>query len=191
MIFCFTGDMFIYRIVKQNYVHRGVTMLLTNIVVGLIQLIISIIFAVLALYIGFAVLSKINKNMDEEKELARGNVAVGIIVAAVFVAIALVVQSGVSGLSVGINKALSVGILSVDGLLAIGVAFIQLILGIVLAVGAIYLALNVLAKLTKGFDEFEEIKKGNVAVAIMMGGVIIAVAVIIQSGVIGITAALI
>jgi uncharacterized membrane protein YjfL (UPF0719 family) len=166
-------------------------MLLTNVVVGLIQLIVSIIFAVLALYIGFAVLIKINKNMDEEKELARGNVAVGIIVAAVFVAIALVVQSGVSGLSVGINKALSVGILSVDGLLAIGVAFIQLILGIVLAVGAIYLALYVLDKLTKGFEEFEEIKKGNVAVALMMGGVIIAVAVIIQSGVIGITAALI
>jgi uncharacterized membrane protein YjfL (UPF0719 family) len=166
-------------------------MLLTNVIVGLIQLIISIIFAVLALYIGFAVLTKINKTMDEEKEIARGNVAVGIIVAAVFVAIALVVQSGVSGLSVGINKALNVGILSVDGLLAIGTAFIQLILGIVLAVGAIYLALYVLDKLTKGVDEFEEIKKGNVAVALMMGGVIIAVAVIIQSGVIGITAALI
>jgi len=166
-------------------------MLLTNVVVGLIQLIVSIIFAVLALYIGYAVLIKINKNMDEEKELNRGNVAVGIIIAAVFVAIALVVQSGVSGLSVGINKALSVGLLSVDGLLAIGVAFIQLILGIVLAVGAIYLALNVLDKLTKGIEEFEEIKKGNVAVALMMGGVIIAVAVIIQSGVIGITAALI
>ncbi len=166
-------------------------MLLINVIVGLIQLLISIIFAVLALYIGFAVLIKINKNIDEEKELAKGNVAVGIIVAAVFVAIALVVQSGVSGLSVGINKALSVGIISVDGLLAVSVAFIQLILGIVLAVGAIYLALNILDKLTKGFDEFEEIKKGNVAVALMMGGVIIAVAVIIQSGVIGITAALI
>jgi uncharacterized membrane protein YjfL (UPF0719 family) len=165
-------------------------MLLSNVVVGLIQLIISIIFAVLALYIGFAVLSKINKNMDEEKELAKGNVAVGIIIAAVFVAIALVVQSGVSGLSVGINKALSVGMLSVDGLLAIGTAFIQLILGIVLAVGGIYLALYVLDKLTKGVDEFDEIKKGNVAVALMMGGVIVAVAVIIQSGVIGITAAL-
>jgi uncharacterized membrane protein YjfL (UPF0719 family) len=166
-------------------------MLLANAVVGLIQLLISIIFAVLALYIGFAVLSKINKNMDEEKELAKGNVAVGIIVAAVFVAIALVVQSGVSGLSVGINKAISVGLLSVDGLLAIGISFVQLILGIVLAVGAIYLALNILDKLTKGVEEFEEIKKGNVAVALEMGGVIIAVAVIIQSGVIGITAALI
>jgi uncharacterized membrane protein YjfL (UPF0719 family) len=165
-------------------------MLLANAVVGLIQLLISIIFAVLALYIGFAVLNRITKGIDEEKELAKGNTAVGIIVASVFVAIALVVQSGVSGLSVGINKALSVGILSVDGLLAVGVAFIQLILGIVLAVAAIYLALNILDKLTKGVEEFEEIKKGNVAVALEMGGVIIAVAVIIQSGVIGITAAL-
>jgi uncharacterized membrane protein YjfL (UPF0719 family) len=166
-------------------------MLLANAVVGLIQLLISIIFSVVALYIGFGVLSKITKGIDEEKELAKGNAAVGIIVAAVFVAIALVVQSGVSGLSVGINKAVSVGILSVDGLLAIGVAFIQLFLGIVLAVGAIYLALYILDKLTTGIEEFEEIKKGNVAVALMMGGVIIAVAVIIQSGVIGITAALI
>jgi uncharacterized membrane protein YjfL (UPF0719 family) len=166
-------------------------MLLANAVVGLIQLLISIIFAVLALYIGFAVLSKITKGIDEEKELAKGNAAVGIIIASVFVAIALVVQSGVSGISVGINKALSVGILSVDGLLAVSVAFIQLILGIVLAVAAIYLALNILDKLTKGVEEFEEIKKGNVAVALEMGGVIIAVAVIIQSGVIGITAALV
>jgi uncharacterized membrane protein YjfL (UPF0719 family) len=166
-------------------------MLLVNAVIGLVQLIIAIIFAVVALYIGFSTMGKITKNMDEEKELAKGNAAVGIIVAAVFVAIALVVQSGVSGLSVGIGKAASVGLFSLDGILAIGAAFVQLILGIVLAIGAIYLALNILDKLTKGVDEFEEIKKGNVAVALMMGGVIIAVAVIIQSGVLGITAALV
>jgi uncharacterized membrane protein YjfL (UPF0719 family) len=45
-------------------------------------------------------------------------------------------------------------------------------------------------KLTKEVDEFEEIKKGNVAVALEMAGIIIAVAVVIQSGVLGITAAL-
>jgi uncharacterized membrane protein YjfL (UPF0719 family) len=166
-------------------------MLFANVVVGLIQLVIAIIFAVVALYIGFAVLSKITKGIEMEKELAKGNVAVGILVASVFVAIALVVQSGVSGLSVGINKAMNMGILSVDGLLAIGIAFIQLILGIVLAVGAIYLALYILDKLTKGVEEFKGLKNGNVAVAIEMAGVIIAVAVIIQTGVIGITAAII
>jgi len=165
-------------------------MLWANAVVGIIQLIIAIILAVVALYIGFSVLNRITKGMDEAKELAKGNVAVGILIAAVFIGIAVVVQSGVSGVSLGIAKAMSVGIFSVDGLIAIAVAILQLILGIVLAIVSIYLALKVLDRLTKGVEEFEELKKGNVAVALEMAGVIIAVAVIIQSGVIGITTAL-
>jgi uncharacterized membrane protein YjfL (UPF0719 family) len=166
-------------------------MLLENAIVGIVQLIVAIIFAVVALYIGFWTLGKVTKGIDEEKELAKGNTAVGIIVAAVFVAIAIVVESGVKGLSVGIGKALSEGLFSMNGLIAIGLSIVQLLLGIALAVGAIYLALNILDKLTKGVEEFEELKKGNVAVALEMAGVIIAVAVIIQSGVLGITAAII
>lgn len=166
-------------------------MMLVNAVVGIIQLIFAIIFAVLALYIGFSVFGRITKGIDEEKEVAKGNAAVGILIASVFIAIAIVVQSGISGLSTGVSSALSVGILSMDGIIAISAAFLQLILGIAFAVIAIYLALMVLDHLTKGIDEFQEIGKGNVAVALEMAGVIIAVAVIIQSGVMGITAALI
>jgi len=165
-------------------------MLLENIFVGLVQLVFAIVLAVLALYIGFSVLNRITRDIDEEKELAKGNAAVGIVVAAVFVAIALVIESGVSGLSAGINKALAFGLFTSDGLMVVGLAVFQLILGIVLAVGSIYLALTILDKLTKGVKGFEELKKGNVAVALEMAGVIIAVAWIIQSGVIGITAAL-
>jgi len=164
---------------------------LINAVVGIIQLVIAIILAVAALYIGFSVLGKITKGIDEEKEIARGNTAVGILVASVFLAIGIVVQSGVSGISVGISQAMNVGFLSSLGIAIIVVSIVQLVLGIVLAIVAIYLALNILDKLTKGIDEFEELKKGNVAVALEMAGVIITVAIIIQSGVMGITAALI
>jgi uncharacterized membrane protein YjfL (UPF0719 family) len=79
---------------------------------------------------------------------------------------------------------------SVDGLTVIAIAIIQLVLGVLLAVGAIYLALNIIDKFTTELKEFEELKKGNVAVALEMAGVIIAVALIIQSGITGITAAL-
>lgn len=166
-------------------------MLLANVAVGIIQLIIAIILAVAALYIGFSVLNKITKGIDEEKELAKGNVAVGIVVAAVFFAIAIVVQSGVAGVSVGVGSALASGLGSIDALIAIGGAILQLVLGIILAVASIYLALRVLDKMTKGVEEFEELKKGNVAVALEMAGVIVAVALIIQVGVLGITQALI
>ena len=164
---------------------------LVNAVVGIIQLVIAIILAVVALYIGFSVLGKITKGIDEEKEIAKGNTAVGILVASVFIAIGIVVQSGVSGISLGISQAMKAGLLSSLGITIIVVSIVQLLLGIVLAIVAIYLALNILDKLTKGIDEFAELKKGNVAVALEMAGVIITVAIIIQSGVMGITAALI
>lgn len=160
-------------------------------VAGIIQLIISILFAVIALYIGFSVLDRITKGIDEQKEIAKGNAAIGILIASIFIAIAIVVQSGVAGLSTGIGIALAAGTDPLSGILAISIALIQLILGIALAVGAIYLALNIMDRMTKGINEFEELRKGNVAVALEMAGVIIAVAVIIQAGVLGITAALI
>lgn len=163
-----------------------------NAVLGIIQLVIAIILAVVALYIGFSVLGKITKGIDEEKEIAKGNTAVGILVASVFVAIGIVVQSGVAGISGGLKAAAQAdSLLSFNGLMPIILALLQLVLGIVLAIAAIYLALNILDKLTKGIEEFEELKKGNVAVALEMAGVIITTAIIIQSGVQGITAALI
>ena len=165
-------------------------MILVNAAIGIIQLVIAVILAVVALYIGFSVFGKVTREVDEQKELAKGNVAFGIVVAAIFVAIAVVVQSGVSGISVGISKASVLGFTSIDGLIVIAIAIIQLILGVLLAIGAIYLALYTLDKLTTGVEEFEELKKGNVAVALEMAGVIIAVALIIQSGIVGITTSL-
>jgi uncharacterized membrane protein YjfL (UPF0719 family) len=165
-------------------------------IVGIIQLVIALILAVAALYISFNVLGKITKGIDEEKEIAKGNVAVGILVASVFIAIGVVVQSGVTGISDGLKIAVKeLSFIGTNGIMPVIVpilmSIIQLILGIFLAIGAIYLALNILDKLTKGIDEFEELKKGNVAVALEMAGVIITVAIIVQSGVAGITSALI
>jgi len=165
-------------------------MILLNAAIGIFQLIIAVILAVVALYIGFLVFGRITRDVDEQKELAKGNVAFGIVVAAIFVAIAVVVQSGITGISVGVSKASAAGLLSVDGLTIICVAVLQLVLGVVLAIIAIYLALAILDRLTTGVQEFEELKKGNVAVALEMAGVIIAVALIIQSGIVGITAGL-
>ena len=165
-------------------------MILTNVIVGLLQLIITIVFTVLALYIGFVMHSKISPSIDVEREFSQGNIAVAIVVAAMFVAIAVVIESGVTGLAMEISKTVETGIFTGDGFFIIGVAIVQLAFGIVLAIGAIGLALKVLEKLESDIEIFDEIRKGNSAVALEMAGVIIAVAVIIQSGVLGITSAL-
>ena len=178
------------RLNAQDYSEEVFSMILLTAIVGIVQLIVAVILAAVALYIGFFVFGRITGDVDEQQELAKGNVAFGIVVAAIFVAIAVVIQSGITGLAVGVAKASAVGLMSVDGLTIIGVAIVQLVLGVVLAIVAIYLALTILDKLTTGLHEFEELKKGNIAVALEMAGVILAVALIIQSGIVGITAAL-
>ncbi len=153
---------------------------IVNVGTGIIQLVVAIILAVVALYIGFWVFGKITK-LDEQKELANGNVAVGILIASIFVAIGLVVGSGLAGLSKGLS----------GDIISLAAGIIQLILGIIFAIVAIYIALKVIDKLTPKIPLFEELKKGNVAAALAMAGVTITTAIIIQSGVAGITAALV
>ena len=159
-------------------------MAIESIIIGIVQLIIAVILAVVSLYMGFAMLGRMTSDIDEEKELVKGNVAVGILVASIFVSIAIVVQSGVAGVSIGLRNAADGNIYSLIA------SVIQLMVGMILAIAGIYLSLNIFDKLTKGIDEFEEIRKGNVAVALEMAGVVIAVALIIQSGVLGITSSL-
>ncbi len=152
-----------------------------GIATGIVQLIVAIILAVVALYIGFSVFGKITK-MDEQKELANGNVAVGILIASIFVAIGIVVGSGLTGLSKGLSS---------GDVVALAAGVVQLILGIIFAIVAIYIALKVIDKLTPKIPLFEELKKGNVAAALAMAGVTITTAIIIQSGITGITSALV
>ncbi len=149
---------------------------------GVLQLIVGLVLAIASIYIGLSVFGKFTKGIDEEEELKKGNVAVGILLAAVILSIANVVQSGVVGLTIALTAEPSIPAL-VGGI-------IQVLVGIVLAVVAIYIAINVLDKITKGIDEMAELKKGNVAVAILMAGVLLAVSFVVQAGVSGIARAI-
>jgi uncharacterized membrane protein YjfL (UPF0719 family) len=149
--------------------------------IGVVQLIVGLVLAIASIYIGLSMFGKFTKGINEEEELKKGNVAVGILQAAIILSIANVVQSGV----VGLTGALTLGF-SINAIIA---GVIQLFVGLVLAVVAIYMAINVLDKITKNIDEMAEIKKGNVAVAILMAGVLIAVSFVVQAGVSGIARA--
>jgi uncharacterized membrane protein YjfL (UPF0719 family) len=154
--------------------------------IGVVQLIVGLVLAIASIYIGLSMFGKFTKGINEMEELKKGNVAVGILQAAIILSIANVVQSGVNGLTMGMGNAVTME--AMLGALLAGV--VQLLIGLFLAVFAIYMALNVLDKITKEIDEMAEIKKGNVAVAILMSGVLIAVSFVVQAGVSGIARAI-
>lgn len=146
----------------------------SGIAVGFLQLILGLVFAAVSIFMGVRLFDKLTKGIEEMEELKRGNVAVGILLAAVVITIANIVSGGVQGLSAAAVN------FSVSGVIG---GLVQLVLALILAVIAIFLAISIFGKVTKGIDEQAELRNGNIAVAILLSGFLIAVSIVINSGV--------
>jgi uncharacterized membrane protein YjfL (UPF0719 family) len=175
-----------------------------GLVFAMLQIIIGIALAVAAIYIGINFLDKLTPDIEEIDELKKGNVSVGIYIAAVIIAIGLVIQSGVLGLTSALAPDKPMG----DVAIGLGVGFVQVIVGMVLAVLAIYIALYLMKKIlagysietlvekatgkeiTKEIQLMDELRNDNRAVAIMLAGIFIAVSIVIQAGVSGLSTVL-
>jgi hypothetical protein len=75
--------------------------MLVNVIVELIQLILAIVLAVVSLYAGFFAFNRIVKGIDVPSELTKGNKAIGLFVASVFIGISVTVVSCIQGVLVG------------------------------------------------------------------------------------------
>ena len=127
-----------------------------------IRLVLGIVFAVVALYMATWVLGKLTKEFKEWEEIAKGNYAVAVYIAGIFISVAIIVGPGISGLFRTLDLA---GII---------LGFLQLILA---------LGLSTLGKLIKTIDVWTELKNKNVAVGIVAAAIVIAVGTIVSQGV--------
>lgn len=144
--------------------------MLVNVIIGLIQLILAIVLAVLALYAGFFTFSRIVKNIDVPYELARGNKAIGIFVASVFISISVTVYSCIQGIMVGLNKIFADGSLNINDTLDVISSCLELIMGVLLAIGSIYLAIHVFSRLNHQTDMIRAMKTGMSQLPVLLPG---------------------
>jgi uncharacterized membrane protein YjfL (UPF0719 family) len=151
---------------------------LALVALAIVRLALAIVFAVGGLYIASWVLGRLTKDLDEWQEIGKGNSAVAVYVAGIFISVAIIVGPGI----IGLFRTLDI--------IGIVVGFIQLVLALALAVAMQYVGLSFLGRLTKGLNEWAELKKGNVAVGIVMAAVVIAIGAIVSQGVVSIIEAL-
>lgn len=146
------------------------------------QLILGIVLAMGSVYLSLKLFDKFTRNFDEWKEIKKGNVAVGILFGGIIFSIAIILEIGITPFMdlIVSGTALDVTV----NVFAIGI--INLLISIVAAVMSVYIAIRVLDWITVDIDEMAELKKGNVAVAIMMVAVLLAVSFIIRGAVKGI-----
>jgi uncharacterized membrane protein YjfL (UPF0719 family) len=148
-----------------------------ELLLSLVQLVIAIILSAIATYLAFFLFQWFSRGVDEWQALRQGNAAVGIVLGAVVVAVAIVLRPALyvdqSALDVGTQAFVQV-------LLAEAV---QLVVGLLLAVVTVALALSLFAFLTRGIDEVAELMKGNLAIAGLLAGVVIGIGLMVSQAV--------
>ena len=164
----------------------GFENLMLGVGISVAQLVLGLILAMGSVYLGIRMFDKLTDGIDEMKELQKGNVAVAILLGAIIFSIANVVEGGVSGLTGSIVPGLT--LVELAAALLIGV--VNLLVGVVLAILSIYVAISILDKMTVDIDEFKELKRGNVAIAIIMAAVLFAVSFVIRGAVVSMASAL-
>jgi len=150
-----------------------------SIIVFLLQIFIGILFAILSVYLGLRFYDKMTKGIDEIKELKKGNPAVAIILAALILSIGNIVQQGVKQFDEVLLRGVSVPLFILSFIMAI----VQMGIVVLIAILAVYTAIRVLDSMTIGIDELAEIKRGNVAVAILVAAVIYLVSVVVSGAI--------
>ncbi len=147
---------------------------MNGILLSLSQLALSIVLSALAAYLAFYLFQAFTRRLNGWQGLQQGNLAIGIVLGAAIVSTAIVLR-----------PALSLSITGWDAGTALPwKAFltqaIQLAVGLVLAVTTLALALLIFGALTRDLDEIEELRKSNLAVAVLLAGVLVGVGIMVS-----------
>jgi len=148
-----------------------------ELLLSLAQLAVAIILSAIAAYLAFYLFQWFTRHLDEWEELRQGNAAVGVVLGALLISAAIVLRPAltVNADVWDVGNQLFFRILLAEAL--------QLAVGLVLVVLVLALALYLFAALTRGIDEVEELKKGNLAVAGLLAGVVVGVGLMVSQAV--------
>jgi uncharacterized membrane protein YjfL (UPF0719 family) len=168
-------------------------MFTTRVLVSLFEFMLSVVMSGLVIYLTYRIFIKANPDFDMEIEIKKGNVAVGILVAAILFAASMILQKGL-GSVVSMFRLY----LSAPGETNLGIgrlillSFGHLGLSMVLALITISVTLRLFGKLVrKHMHPGEELQKGNIAVGIVLASVVLVAALYVGEGVSSISKALV
>jgi len=136
-----------------------------------VQLLLAVALSALAAYLGVWVFNRATPQLDEWAELRQGNAAVGVVMGAVVVGIAIILRPALSAVSLRPDVGMT---LQVVWRLVAQVS--QVLVGLVLSLVVIAFSLWLFTRLTGQLDEWAELSKGNLGVAALLAGVIIGTA---------------
>lgn len=164
----------------------------TRVIVSLFEFSLAVLMSGLVIHLTYKVFVNANPDFDMEEEIKKGNVAVGILMAAILFAASLILQKGMGAvvsmfrlyISAPGENGLGLGKLALLSLGHLGVSML-------LAVITVSVTLRLFGKLDRNLHAGKELQKGNLAVGILLASVVLVAALYVGEGVSAISKALV
>ncbi len=151
--------------------------LLVDLVVVLIQALSAMVLSAMAIYSGMGALDRMTHGIDEWKEIKKGNAAAGVLLVAIIGSIMLLMEPRIREFIFSVRSDLPV--LFVAKLMV--VSLLNYVLGLLASIFAVFLTIHLIDRITTDMDEFAELKKGNVAVALVFAAALVLIIIGIQT----------
>ena len=151
--------------------------ILVELFVHLARILAGIVLSAGALYTGIGLLDSLTQGIDEWKQIKKGNSAVALFYAAVMISIILLTGPRIMDFLYSITLCGDALLLLVKLLFAL----FNYLLGLGVAVLAIFLTIHIIDYLTADLEEMKELQKGNVAIALIMSVVLFSVSFMLQA----------
>jgi len=153
-------------------------------ITGIVQVFLSLLIAVMLVYLSSKIFRKMITGINETEELKKNNVAVAILNGSIVLALVIVVKKSIeSAITIFGNVLRNPDAVVSSYIKSVVIMLGHILLGGIIAFTAIYAALQIFIWLTKDLDELKEIKENNTAVGILLGIIIVSMALLLQQGV--------
>jgi uncharacterized membrane protein YjfL (UPF0719 family) len=148
-----------------------------QLIVSVGQIVIAVILAAVASYLGLLLFNRATRDLDEWAELRRGNAAMGLVLGSIILGVALILRPTLTVPPVADTGS------RLYPVFALFVQLVGIVIGLILALSAVIFAIGLFDRLTGQINELAELQQGNMAVAAMMAGVILAVSVLMSAAI--------
>ena len=140
-------------------------------------LVITVIVGGLVTFLGVWLFARTTRDIDEWAELRKGNLAVAVVMTAMVVAVGIVVRPALQDpfITADVGRTRPLYELMANG--------IGLLISLLVAIAAVGLSAWLFTRLMTHIDEWSEITEGNQAVALLLAGVLISVALLMATAV--------
>jgi uncharacterized membrane protein YjfL (UPF0719 family) len=151
--------------------------LVVSFAVAALRLLAAVCFSAGAIYTGIGLFDRMTAGLEEWKEIKKGNVAIGILLVSVISSMMLLMEPRILDLVFAI-QAESPAVLWHTVILVLAFTTLNYLIGLISSIILLFLTLNIVDRITPDLDEMAELKKGNIAVALLLGAALLLISLV-------------